>query len=41
MHLGSLRHREQAWTVLGDIVQGLRRKQYSFVTVGRLLEDTP
>lgn len=41
MHLGSLRRNEQAWTVLEDIVTGMRRKNYSFVTISRLLEITP
>jgi len=41
MHIGSLRLDDPpAWTVLGDIIRRMRKKDYVFVTASRLINET-
>jgi peptidoglycan/xylan/chitin deacetylase (PgdA/CDA1 family) len=40
MHAGTIRRGEHAWTVLGEVVDGLRQRGYTFVTVSRLIRES-
>jgi hypothetical protein len=40
LHIGTQRREEQAWLVLEEIIDGFRRKGYSFLTVTQLIGET-
>ena len=40
MHTGTLRQSEYPWTVLGEVVDGLRGRGYTFVTATRLIRES-